>query len=84
MANRSCPICNRRYFDIRRSEKVCEIHENWLVTTCEICGRVCFSDCAGICLACFDKCSHGQGPIFIPGSPDHRAYLRAIGQDDSF
>jgi hypothetical protein len=49
-----CPICGGRWYDLEDSLVVCERHLDWLVTTCEHCGRYCFSSAAGMCPKCFD------------------------------
>ena len=50
--NDHCPICNGDYFQVRRANYVCEKHEDWLVTTCDVCGNTCFSETVGICMRC--------------------------------
>jgi hypothetical protein len=75
---RPCPVCSRHFFDVGRSEDVCEKHQNWLVTVCDTCREACFSDCVGECA----KCARGDAPHATMTHRDHRAYLRFIGQDD--
>ena len=48
----NCPICNKEYKAINKSFEVCDKHQNWIVTICEICKLVCFSDCIGVCPEC--------------------------------
>lgn len=48
-----CPICNGIYKLVNdNSYLVCQNHQNWLVTVCEICKTPCFSDCVGVCPDC--------------------------------
>ena len=80
MADKNCPVCTRRYYSVDKCGKVCTDHQHWLVVTCEECGRMSFSDCMGICMAC--GCD-GTQPRVYQGRPDHRYPLRKYGQAGS-
>ncbi len=48
--NNNCPICKEQYYSISKATDVCERHEDWFITECQVCGRMCFSDAVGICI----------------------------------
>ena len=50
-----CPICNNQYYSLSRAEDVCGRHEDWLITECKTCGKLCFSDIPEICRKCNRK-----------------------------
>lgn len=52
---KNCPICKEQYYSISRAEDVCGKHEDWFITECKECGRMCFSDEVGLCVRCFKK-----------------------------
>ena len=47
-----CPICAKKYWDVKDAEGVCKNHEHWLVTRCSGCRRYVFSDARSICPNC--------------------------------
>lgn len=72
----NCPICRSDYYATEFSMEVCEFHEDWIITTCGICHRVCFSDCCGYCTKCIGNApAHGS----TGGGKDRRAILRGYG-----
>lgn len=71
-----CPICLKQYQAVGFSLDVCQHHENWIVATCTICGKVSFSVCAGFCYAHSEAAPHVSG-----SSPDPTWYLKRIGQE---
>lgn len=73
-----CPLCRFDYRNVAAADDVCKHHQHWLVTTCEECGIVSFSNCMGICMRCGDSPDRNWF-----GSKDPRAGLRAIGQESS-
>lgn len=72
-----CPICRDRHYDLPNAEKVCDYHENWLVTECVMCVRYCFSETVHICRTCLDKCPEIWAQT--GGKRDRRAILRYYG-----
>lgn len=48
----TCPVCLDNYYLTEFSSEVCVLHQDWFITTCQICGRACFSDCVGTCPLC--------------------------------
>lgn len=75
MKTNRCPICLSNYYSIHRSQEVCEGHQSWIVTRCYLCGRACFSDCAGACI----DCCLDQERTLVGGGIDRRAILRQYG-----
>ena len=71
-----CPICLDKYYSIYLADEVCAEHQKWIVTTCEKCGKSCFSDCRGVCINC---CPTTADRYLVPGKPDPRAILRSYG-----
>lgn len=51
----NCPICEYHYYSISQSLDICEKHEDWLITQCSACGRMCFSEEIRLCLKCSKK-----------------------------
>lgn len=51
----NCPICKSNYYSISQSLDICEKHEDWLITQCSVCGKMCFSEEVKICLPCSKK-----------------------------
>lgn len=79
MSEKPCPICMGAYHKTDLSLDVCEFHQNWLVVVCTHCGQKAFSDHVGGCLLCESDYGH-----LIAGKKDPRAYLREIGQEDTW
>lgn len=78
--NVECPICSKNYHLVEFSAVVCEYHQDWIVTTCQICGKISFSDCRSYCPECvgLDDCGRMMGAQH-GYSKDHRAPLRYYG-----
>lgn len=49
---RRCPICVEKYYQLTSAGRVCNEHQEWLVTRCQECHRACFSQTAGLCIEC--------------------------------
>lgn len=73
-----CPICKGRYYKVNESNKCCDLHQNWFVTTCSECHRWCFSDVINICPRCLQLSSKITCGGF---SRNRRALLRKYGQE---
>jgi len=75
-----CPICRGKHYEIDSVADVCRMHDGWLLTKCDVCYRLCFSESAGVC----GKCGGDDGSSRAPahGSGDHRAMLRYYGLED--
>lgn len=76
---KTCPVCTRNYYQISKSHNVCETHESWFVTVCDICNQASFSDTRNLCVPCSKQKSRSTGPKGI--AKDHRAALREYGID---
>lgn len=49
---KKCPICMGKMYKVKDAEFVCAKHERYLLTTCSICGRLCFSTTIRLCHSC--------------------------------
>lgn len=83
---KQCPICANKQKAVHRSENVCELHQDWVVTVCPKCESPIFAKKAeGWCVQCTIEFNIGTPSIHIPqpapGPRDHRFYLRMIGQE---
>ena len=76
----TCPICLGNFYSTEFSMEVCELHQNWVITTCSVCGKRCFSDCVRYCTRCIgsDDCGRLSGAQH-GYNRDHRASLRRNG-----
>jgi C4-type Zn-finger protein len=74
----NCPICKEQYYSISKSLDICERHEEWLITQCSVCGRMCFSDSVGVCIKCGGRASDRQ----IGGKRNPRGHLIASGYEE--
>jgi len=52
MEETKCPICAGKLYQTEDAEFVCAKHERYLLTTCSICGRICFSTTIRLCHSC--------------------------------
>ena len=48
----NCPICKKQYYSISKSLDICGEHEEWVITRCDRCGVMSFSEEVGICVKC--------------------------------
>lgn len=71
-----CPICEHDYTNTAKSESICYVHHDWLITTCEVCGQTKFSESLYICNECA-----GDSPEFRTGKPYPRWRLMQYGYE---
>ena len=71
-----CPICLEQYTKIHLSHKVCQKHQDWIITTCPDCGVTRFSLTRGVCPSCLDKSKKVSGFGF---NKNKRGLLQKLG-----
>lgn len=73
-----CPICEGRYYEVNRSDEVCDHHQGWCVTVCYACHKSAFSECDSVCPYCgrgYVRAGHGGS------SKDSRHSLKSGGME---
>ena len=74
---KGCPICEGRFYEIKRSFHCCRKHRKWIVSKCDTCNRYCFTDLARLCPNCQKVSAHHV--IGLGFNKDHRRMLHVYG-----
>lgn len=62
-----CPICDNMVYKVELSENVCEEHlDDYFVTVCKSCKRVCISKSTGLCRVCLLLIELRKRKLYIP------------------